>query len=335
MTSGPERTAGLDEFGEIARLFRPLTRGAPEARGLLDDAAVLVPRPGHDLVVTKDAIVEGVHFLPADPPATVARKLLRVNLSDLASEGAQPLAFLLAVSWSPRCDEAFRKAFAGGLAEDVERYGAVLIGGDTTATPGPFAASITLIGQSPHGTAVSRVGAKPGDRLFVTGTIGDGWLGLKAARGEDLGLEAARMEFLADRYRLPQPRVQLAETLRELANAAADVSDGLVADARHVADASGLSVVIELERLPLSRAARAWLERRPDPRAGLVGLATGGDDYELVAAVPPGRAEAFQHAAERAGVNVHAIGRFERGRGARVAYEGKPVELDREGWTHG
>jgi thiamine-monophosphate kinase len=335
VTSGPEKPAGLDEFGEIARLFRPLTRGAPEARGLVDDAAVLAPRAGVDLVLTKDAIVEGVHFLAGDPPETVARKLLRVNLSDLASEGASPWAFLLAVSWSSRCDRAFREAFAAGLAEDAERYGVVLLGGDTTTTPGPFAASATLIGQTPHGTAVSRAGAREGDLLFVTGTIGDGWLGLRAALGEDLGLEAPRVEFLADRYRLPQPRVQLIEPVRDLAHAAADVSDGLVADARRIADASGLAATIDLGRVPLSRAARAWAERRADPLSGLVALATGGDDYELAVAVPPSRTAAFQHAADRAGVPVHAAGRFEAGEGARVTYEGAEVSLAREGWTHG
>lgn len=332
MTSGPER---FDEFGDIAKLLRPLTRGAEEARGLLDDAAVISPRPGFDIVLTKDALVEGVHFLPDDPPDTVARKLLRTNLSDLAAEGAEPWAFLLHLSWSPRCKAAYREAFAAGLKGDVERYGLTLLGGDTTGTPGPITISATMLGHVPHGAAVSRAGAREGDLIFVTGTVGDGRLGLLAARGDALGLEPPRLEYLTERYRLPQPRTQLAEAVRGLAHAAADVSDGLVADVGHVAAASGLRATLELEQTPLSRAARAWLEKRADPLLGLIDLATGGDDYELVCAVPPSRAEAFRQAGERVGIPVHAVGRFEAGGGVSVLYEGAVVPIDTPGWRHG
>ena len=244
-----------DEFETIARLFRPLTRGAPEALDLLDDAAVLPGRPGFDLVITKDAVVQGVHFLPDDPLDLVARKLLRVNLSDLAAKAAEPFGYLLAVAWPKGAD---REAFARGLAQDGEAFGLVLLGGDTVSTPGPLTASVTMLGWVPEGRMVKRFGARPGDLLVVSGTIGDGVLGLAAASWE---FEDAA---LADRYRLPQPRLELREALRAHAHAAVDVSDGLLADAGHIAKASGCAVRVELERVPLSASARDWLGGRTD-----------------------------------------------------------------------
>jgi thiamine-monophosphate kinase len=324
-----------DEFDSIDRLFRPLAAGAPEARGLLDDAAVVPSRPGHDLVITKDALVEGVHFLPIDPLDLVARKLLRVNLSDLAAKGAEPYGYFLAACWPPRCGWAEREAFAEGLKQDQEHYGLKLFGGDTTSTPGPLTLSVTALGWVPQGRAVARAGARPGDLLLVSGTIGDGWLGLQAARG-DLGhLEFARVEALERRYHLPEPRTALARLIREHAAAAADVSDGLIADASHIAEASGLAVEVRLELLPLSRAAKAWLEHRVDPVASLADLATGGDDYEIACAVRPDRVEAFVRAADKAGVHLAPVGRFTEGEGARATFEGKPVPLQRTGWRHG
>lgn len=332
MTSAAEPT---DEFDTIARLFRPLAQGAPEARGLLDDVAVIPSRPGHDLVVTKDAMVEGVHFLPDDPLDLVARKLLRVNLSDLAAKGADPCGYLLSISWSKRCDGLAREAFAAGLQEDQAHYGIKLFGGDTTSTPGPLTASITAFGWTPTGRTVARAGAKPGDVLMVSGAIGDGWLGLQAARGELAHLEEARIEALARRYRLPEPRTNLARLVRDHANASADVSDGLIADAGHLAEASKVGIEVALEHLPLSRAAKAWLEHRVDPVASLRDLATGGDDYEIVCAVRPDRAEALAKGAERAGVPFAAVGRVVAGEGVQVTFEGQPVEVRHAGWRHG
>ncbi len=308
------------EFDWIAQLLRPLTRRAPEALDLLDDAAVIPSRPGFDLVVTKDAMVAGVHFLPDDPLDLVARKLLRVNLSDLAAKGAQPYGYFLSTAWPAGTAWSDKALFAEGLAADGETFDISLLGGDTVSTPGPLTLTATLLGWAPQGRAILRRGARPGDLLAVSGVIGDGWLGLKAARGE---LDSPA---LAERYRLPSPRVDLIETLREHARAAADVSDGLLADAGHIATASGCGVRIDLEALPLSTEARAWLREQPSKAEALVALATGGDDYQLVCALPP-------DAETPEGLAV--IGSFVDGQGIIARLDGRPVEIARAGWTHG
>ena len=315
----------MDEFATIAELFRPLAIH-PAARGLLDDVAVLPGRPGHDLVLTKDAIVEGVHFLPGDPLDLVARKLLRVNLSDLAAKGAEPFAYLLACAWSPRCGEVERRAFADGLAQDQAEFGLTLLGGDTVSTPGPLTLSATLLGWAPEGRAPSRRGARAGDLLMVSGPIGDGWLGLKAARGELQALAEGAVAALAERYRLPRPRLDLREAVRASARASADVSDGLIADAGHLAEAGELALYIELETAPLSLEAALWVASQPDEAAARLCLVTGGDDYQLVCAVAPGAAEGFPGT---------AVGRFAEGSGVQVRYRGQPVEVGRAGWAHG
>jgi thiamine-monophosphate kinase len=323
-----------DEFETIRRLFRPLTEGAPEARGLLDDAAVIPSRPGFDLVVTKDAVVEGVHFLPTDPLDVVARKLLRVNLSDLAAKGADPYGYFLAVSWSDRCGEPERTAFAAGLAEDQKRYGIKLFGGDTTSTPGPLTASITALGWVPHGQAVARAGARVGDVVMVSGMIGDGWLGLLGMT-DGLGqLEEERVAALTARYQLPEPRTTLARAIREHAHASADVSDGLIADAGHIAEASGVALELHLESLPLSRAAKAWLDHRADVVLSRRDLAVGGDDYEVVFTLRPDRVESLRIAAQRVEIPVSVIGSVIKGHGVRLLYQTEEVPVPKAGWRH-
>ena len=309
---------GPDEFSEIARLFRPLTGGAPGAFDLLDDAAVVPQRPGFDLVVTKDAMVEGVHFPAGERPDLIARKLLRVNLSDLAAKAAEPFACFLAVAWSPRFGALEREAFARGLGEDLSGFDVVLMGGDTVSTPGPFMASLTALGWAPEGHMVRRAGAALGDIVAVSGTIGDGVLGLAAVRGEIGDPNGC----LAGRLRLPTPRLDLRDVLRAQAHAAADVSDGLVADAGHIAEANGLGLSLDLDRMPLSPAARAWLDRQSDRTAGLVRLATGGDDYEIVAAFAEDAPEGFT-----------AVGRIVAN-GAEVRAGGRTVEITQGGWRH-
>ncbi len=323
----------MDEFQSIAKLFRPLTLGAPEALELLDDAAAIPSRPGFDLVVTKDAMVEGVHFLPDDPPDLVARKLLRVNLSDLAAKAAEPYAYFLAVAWPPSWGDASRTAFAAGLAEDQAKFGLKLLGGDTVSTPGPLTLSLTMLGWVPSGRMVKRSGAQAGDVLLVSGTIGDGHLGLAAARGDWTGpqQEAA---YLAGRYRIPEPRIDLRTALARYASAAADVSDGLLADAGHIAIASGLGLSIQLEQLPLSTAAASWAARRPDRVAAFAQLATGGDDYEIICAVAPSDALAITAMALEAGVALTPIGRFDAEPGARITYGDRDVVVGKRGWTH-
>jgi len=331
----PQTPKPVDEFDSIARLFRPLTEGAPEALGLMDDAAVLASRPGHDLVITTDVMVEGVHFLPEDPLDLVARKLLRVNLSDLAAKAAEPFAYLLNAAWPARCGWPEREAFARGLAEDQRAFGIRLLGGDTSSTPGPLTVSVTALGWTPAGAMVKRSGARPGDVLLVSGSIGDGLLGLKAARGEITGLSADKADWLAARYRLPSPRVELRGALRAHATAAADVSDGLMADAGHIGEASGVAISLDLDLMPLSDPAKAWLAFQPDRAAALAELAAGGDDYEIVCAARPEAVAPLAAAARAAGLAVTPVGKVEAGEGLRVSRGGRPVEPARTGWRHG
>jgi thiamine-monophosphate kinase len=310
------------EFSLIARHFRPLA--GPGAMDLTDDAAVLTPPPGRQLVLTADAMVAGVHFLPDDPSDLVGRKLLRVNLSDLAAKGAVPLGYLMTVSTPKDTPEAWFAGFAAGLAQDQATYRVTLLGGDTTSTPGPISLSLTIIGHVAPDTAVHRFGAEEGDEIWVTGTIGDGALGLAVAQGRLVDPTG----FLLDRYRLPQPRVGLA--LAGIASAAMDVSDGLVQDLGHICRASGLSAEVFAEKVPLSEAARA---AGPD---WLVTCLTGGDDYELLLAVPPARCEALRREAGRAGVPVTQVGDFHSGPPEVMVRQanGEPLALTREGWSH-
>ncbi|HEX7758872.1 MAG TPA: thiamine-phosphate kinase [Caulobacteraceae bacterium] len=311
------------EFAEIERLLRPLTRGAPEALSLLDDAAVLPSRPGWDLVLTTDALVEGVHFLPDDPLDTVARKLLRANLSDLAAKGAEPYGYLLTTAWSPRCGSAEREAFVRGLDADGRAFGLILLGGDTVSTPGPLTVSATVLGWVPAGRMVRRGGARPGDRLLVSGQIGKGWLGLQARRGAVADADGTLTAF----YRLPQPRTALAELLLAHATAAADISDGLIADAGHLAEASGLGLKIELDRAPFHPLVSGEEAHR-------IAAATGGDDYEIVCAVPPEVVGGLVEAALVLGIAVTDIGVFFDGGGVDVIHDGSVVALDTAGWRH-
>jgi thiamine-monophosphate kinase len=308
------------EFRLIGRHFRPLA--GPGALDLQDDAALLAPPAGRELVIAADAMVAGVHFLPDDPPDLVGRKLLRVNLSDLAAMGATPLAYLMTVSAPRNTPEHWFADFSAGLAADQHEFAITLLGGDTTSTPGPISLSLTIIGHVVPGGAVRRDGAREGDGIWVTGTIGDGALGLRALRGEI----ADGSGFLAGRYRLPRPRVGF--PMRGV-HAAMDVSDGLVQDVGHLCRASGLGAVIAAARVPLSDAARA---AGPQWRTTCL---TGGDDYELALAVPPDAEAAFAAAAHSFGVPVTRIGHFVTGAGVRVEDEdGTSIDLATPGWSH-
>jgi len=310
------------EFALIAKYFRPLA--GPGSLDLRDDAAFLTPPPGRDLVLTADAMVGGVHFLPDDPPDLVGRKLLRVNLSDLAAKGATPLGYLLTVSTPRHTPESWYAAFTDGLAQDQAEFGVTLLGGDTTSTPGPISLSLTIVGHVARGMAVHRFGASDGDGIWVTGTIGDGALGLAVATGR----LADPTGYLLGRYRLPQPRVGLA--IGGVASAGMDVSDGLVQDLGHICRACDLGAVIEAALVPLSAPARAagnaWLET----------CLTGGDDYELLLAVPASHETALRDAASDKGVAVTRIGGFHSG-AAQVmvrAANGEALALKKGGWSH-
>ena len=334
--SGADADQGpVDEFDWIARILRPLAADTPEALNLADDAAVIPSRPGYDLVVSKDAMVQDVHFLADDPMDLVARKLLRSNLSDLAAKGADPDGYFLAVAWPPGFGWTKRATFAEGLKADQKQFSLRLFGGDTVSTPGPLTASVTILGWAPAGRTVLRSGARAGDVVLVTGSIGDGWLGLAAAQGTLAGSGDDDAAWLADRYRMPQPRVGLAEALRRGATAAADVSDGLVADAGRIASASGLGLLIDLDRAPLSTAAAAWLARQPDRQAARLALACGGDDYEIVCTAAPGACADLKAAAATLGYQMTEIGAVAPGSGVRVVCSGREVDVTRAGWRHG
>ncbi|MFG1479361.1 thiamine-phosphate kinase [Xanthobacter sp. V4C-4] len=335
MAEAGHRADGSGEDHFIARFLRPLA-GTPAALGLQDDAALLSPPPGADLVLTKDAVVAGVHFFPDDPPASVARKALRVNLSDLAAKGARPLGALLALALPKATPEAWVEAFAAALGADLTTYGCPLLGGDTVVTPGPLTLTLTALGAVPHGGFVPRTGAGAGQAILVSGTIGDAALGLLLRRDSPhpafAGLDDAQRGHLLDRYLHPQPRMALADALRAFAASAMDVSDGLVGDLAKMLAASGCGGHIAAHRVPLSGAATAAI--RHDGRL-LANALTGGDDYEILACVPHAAVRDFMAAAARAGVPVAPIGetRAEPGLEVRDA-GGHPLDFGAGSYSH-
>jgi thiamine-monophosphate kinase len=329
--------SGAGPSGEdslIARYFRPLATD-PGAFDLGDDAAILKAL-GEDIVVTTDAIVEGVHFLPHDPPDTIARKALRANLSDLAAKGATPAGFVLTLALRA-ADDAWLAPFARGLGEDAGLFGCPLLGGDTVSTPGPLMISITAFGRVSQGKMVRRNGAKPGDRIVVTGTIGDAALGLDILKGGAMAValagDAAAKAMLVDRYRVPQPRNALALAVRDHADAAMDVSDGLAGDLAKLCAASCVSAVIDAESIPLSAAARGLLSRGV---TGIAALVSGGDDYEILCAIPENRFEGFAQDAGVAGVVVASIGTVIAGRAVPRFLDagGRDIALPRLSYSH-
>ena len=330
------RDIGSAEDRLIAQYFRPLAKH-PAALGLADDAAAITPPPGHDLVLKTDGLIAGVHFFADDPAEGVARKALRVNLSDLAAKGAAPLGFLLAIALPKDVKEEWLAEFATALGEDADSYKCPLLGGDTDSTPGPISISIAAFGTVPTGTMVKRSGAKPGDYLFVSGTIGDAALGLRVRRdpatAKTWTLEAAMADHLLARYRLPQPRNALAEAVRAHASAAMDVSDGLAGDLAKLCRVSNVSADIEAARVPLSAAAARALGSDP---ASIEPILTGGEDYEILCAVPPTAAEPFRAAAEGAGVAVTEIGRIIAGfvPPRFLDASGRPLSFARPGYSH-
>jgi thiamine-monophosphate kinase len=306
----------------IARYFKPLATD-PGAFDLADDAAIL-KASGDELVVTTDAIVEGVHFLSDDPPDTIARKALRVNLSDLAAKGAAPAGFVLTLALREASD-SWLAPFARGLGEDALMFKCPLLGGDTVSTPGPQMISITAFGRVLPGRMVRRNGAKAGDRVMVSGTIGDAALGLDLLKGgaaAALGGDARAM--LIGRYRVPQPRAALAEAVRDHASAAMDVSDGLAGDLAKLCAASEVSAAIDALSIPLSAAARSLLSRGA---VGIESIVSGGDDYEILCTIPENRFEAFEAAASLAGVSVTSIGTVIAGSSTPRFIDGQGTEI--------
>ncbi len=320
------------EFDLILRHFAPLAAGEAGAYALRDDAASLTVKPGHELIVTKDMMAAGVHFFASDPPEMLGRKLLRVNLSDLAAMGAAPRAYAMGLALPGDLAPDWLEKFVAGLAEDQARFGVTLIGGDTIRAAGGLTMSLTAFGEIAAGRALRRSGAKPGDAVFVSGTIGDAALGLLVAEGRLDGIAPSDQAALLERYRLPEPRTELGRGLVGLASAAIDISDGLVADLGHICAASEVGARIETARLPLSAAATAASCAAPELVARLL---TGGDDYELLICAPAQAEQDVVAAARAADVPLSRIGSVTPGSGVCViGPDGGEMMLERGGYRH-
>jgi thiamine-monophosphate kinase len=311
----------LSEFGLIEKLFAPLAASGA-ALGLKDDVALLRPRAGHELAVTTDAVIAGVDFFTSDPADTVARKALRVNLSDLAAKGAEPFGYLLTLMLPKTVSETWLRTFARGLAADQKAFGVTLLGGDMSGTPGPLSICVTAFGTVPRGGAILRRGARPGDLVFVSGTIGDSGGGLAALKGR------RREPVLIGRYRVPEPRVVLGRKLRGIASAALDVSDGLLADLGHIAEVSKVHIAVAASRVPLSAALCRF-------NGDVVRAVTAGDDYEIAFTAPRAKRARVMGAAKAAGVRVTEIGFVVKGRGvALLGRDGRAMAVGKTGWEH-
>jgi len=327
-----------DEFELISRYFRPLAT-ASGAFGLADDAAVLDPGAGRRIVVTTDILVAGVHFPVDEDPGLVATRLIAVNLSDLAAMGAEPWVYTLSLALPEDWDVPWIEGFAKGLEREQEAFAIQLAGGDTVVTPGPLTATLTAFGRTEEGRELKRGNAKPGDDIYVSGTIGDSALGLKVLKGEIPDLQQAPADALLERYRRPQPRVQLGLRLRELGPGAVhgviDISDGLAADLGHVARASGCSATVEAAKVPFSDAARDAF--RLDPRLREWAI-TGGDDYELLFAASPSDAGRIGELARDLDLPLTAIGKMDEKSGGDpvkvLAPDGTQWILKQGGYRH-
>lgn len=332
MSAAERRRPG--EFSLIAKYFQPLAKGTEGAFGLLDDAALYRPASGSELVLTLDTIAADVHFGADDAAESIARKALRVNLSDLAAKGAEPVGYLLSLALPDDWTEKWVGRFARGLAADQRKYGIGLLGGDTTRASGGLTITVTAVGSVPKGKMVLRSGARPGDVIFVSGTIGDAALAMAVRRGDIKPSDQKVAARLEERYLHPRPRVALAPVLRRWANSAMDVSDGLVGDLAHICEVSAVGAEIAAANVPLSSAAKSLAA---GSEAALRTVLTGGDDYEILATVSPDKAERFRRDAAAAGVRVSRLGMIvEHGRHLPVVFgrDGSPIAFDGLGHTH-
>lgn len=318
------------EFDLIAQYF---TRPAPDAvLGVGDDCALIAPTPGMELAISTDMLIAGRHFTPTDGPGTIGHKAMAVNLSDLAAMGAKPRFALLSIAL-PEADEKFLRGFAGGFFGLAQKYGVSVIGGDTTRG-GLLTLNVTVIGEVPPGQALRRDGAKAGDDIWVSGTLGDAAAALAHHQGR-LRLETAQAVQCFPRLFVPTPRVELGLALRGIAHAAIDVSDGFAADLGHILErssqsASALGAEVWFDQLPLSE---ALAPLAGDPAAQDCILA-GGDDYELVFTAPANKREAIAGIATQLDLRLTRVGRIQPAPGLRLLNRGEPMPLARAGFDH-
>ena len=318
----------VNEFGLISKYFTPLTNDCAGALGLTDDAALVSHEPGYEIVVTCDALVCGVHFRSEDEPEDVAARALRVNLSDLAAMGS----YLLALAAPAGITETWLERFVAQLALDQKTYQLNLIGGDTVMTPGPLTLSITALGRIPKGQALTRAGAKAGDRIFVSGNIGDASLGLRLLRGELESLTKTQETGLKTRFLRPEPRIALGQALIGIAHAVTDVSDGLVADLGHICALARVGAQLNVSSIPLSTGARAALDMAPDLLPNFLSF---GDDYELVFTAPAAARDALARIASSTGVMITEIGEVVDTPGVVVLdTHGSEIRIQKAGYQH-
>lgn len=331
----------MDEFSIIAKYFAPLSKGEKGAFSLTDDAAVIKTVAAGNMVITKDSIVEGVHFLPTDPPELIARKLMRVNVSDLVAKGARPVYYLLAATFRKGIGDEWIEKFADGLRKDQRTYGMKLIGGDTTSVDGPMSFSLTAIGEAEK--PVLRRGAKAGDVLYVTGSIGDSCIGLKFL-SKDSGFripdsgentrnsQLATGNYFINRYHLPEPRTLVGMHIARVATASVDVSDGLVADVGHICENSGVAAIIRAGSVPLSRGAKKLVREK---KVDIAELISHGDDYEIAFTAAKVKTPIVYELAKFAGVQITQVGEIVSGKGVWVVdAKGRPVSLPKSGYKH-
>ncbi len=325
----------MNEHEIIRTYFAPLA--GPGGLNLLDDAALLQPRAGHDLVLTKDSFVEGVHFPKGHYGGDTAERLLRTNLSDLAAKGARPIGYLLSLAIPTSMAPVFLKGFAAGLRDAQQAFDFDLLGGDTVVIDGPMVATATLLGEVPKGTMVQRSGASIGDDVWVTGHLGDAKLGCELALGRAL-TPAQNPDHLwqfESAYWRPEMRLSFRKTLRQFATAAADVSDGILADAGHIARASDVGLTLNFDALPLSNAAQTWADGQTDPLAAQQALLSFGDDYEIVFTAKPEDRQALFDAARRIKLTLSKIGNVHAGEGvACLNVTGQAMEWPERGHSH-
>ncbi len=335
--SDRDHNDNLDEFDIISQIFAPLSEKHQGAFNLEDDCAAYTPEPGHDLVLTKDTIVAGVHFFPDNPPASIARKALAVNISDLASKGATPEVYMMSISLPETIDRNWLIEFAVGLKSTQESYNLSLVGGDTVSTPGPLTISITMIGQVPAGRMVRRGTASPGDIIYISGTIGDSWAGLQLFFDENQNLTdkltEEQQKFLKNRYLHPSARMELKEAVLSCASASMDISDGLGADLQKLLKASKAGADIYINKIPFSDATLSMLK---DNQELMEAYINGGDDYEILATVNEEKAQEFEQKAEASKIPVTRIGRITDSQNTIKFYSEtmELVELKLSGYNH-
>lgn len=322
----------MNEFERIAQLFAPLSAGETGAFMLSDDAAQLSPAEGASFVITKDCIIESVHFIGNEPPSRIAQKLLRTNLSDIAAMGATPRAYMLGLMLPRATSRSWFLSFTQGLVLDQQQFHITLIGGDTTSGSALLTLSLTLIGEI-RGPALRRSGARAGDDVYVTGTLGDSALGLQLLNKTRATSHEAHQQYVIERYQLPIPRLAIGQALLPLASAAMDISDGLMQDAEHLARASQCSLVLEAERLPVSDAARMLLS---EDKARYEMIAAGGDDYELLFTAPTSARDAISALATSHQTPITRIGTVVAAAPSVTLLDGQhhPIALSKKGFMH-